>query len=254
MGVRMLMACLLLTTSCAPSPSAASAASITRDGGGLWFMGSFDKDTARDLVAQLRPGDTLIIKSPGGEQDAALEVGRAIVERNVSVVVNAECFSACALYVYLPAKNRKINPGGYVWFHNTPDLWRSAIQHTPRVFTDSEKLRINKHYSDTTTLLKSAGIDPNIMRCIDIATKPNFDNVSRSRNTLDSQLNGLPLPAIELGYNFASLSPSTLESFGVKNITEFEYESSAPSNQSLEKFYNVRLAKITSPDICRVPA
>ena len=250
MNVRAPIMSLLLLTCCAPSPSTARPASIERDGSGLWFMGSFSKDSARDLIAQMRPGDTLIVTSPGGEQEAALQVGRAIVERGVSVVVNARCYSACALYVYLPAKNRKINTGSYVWFHNTPNLWLQAMASRPDLFTADEKASLTRQYSETAALLKSTGVNPDIMNCIDAATEPKLSKISKSRMTPDSQLAGVPLPAVELSYNFVSLSPALLDGFGVKGAAEFEYGKDAPPNETLENVYGIKLKKVTTLGSC----
>lgn len=244
------LAALMASVLAPPAKAAAPAAEIERDAAGLWFMGVITDASARELIGQLRHDDVLIVNSPGGESAAALEIGRAIVDRGVAVTVNAQCFSACALYVFLPAKVRRINPGAYVWFHNTPALWLRASKMKTDIIEKQDVEEISNKYRSSENLLRSVGVDPAIMTCIDAATEPNLSSMAKSTKTPDSQLVGKPLPAIELRYNFVSLAPGVLAAFGAGAVIEPEFEANAPSADHLSRFFGVRLKQVTKVASC----
>ena len=64
--------------------------------------------------------DTVILDSPGGSVNSALEIGRLIRARGMSTVItrNSYCVSACGL-IWVAGARRILTPGARVGFHAT---------------------------------------------------------------------------------------------------------------------------------------
>jgi hypothetical protein len=62
---------------------------------------------------------SLVVNSFGGEELAAIRIGEEIVRRDITLVVDGACMSACADYLFLPARHRKVAPYSLVAFHHT---------------------------------------------------------------------------------------------------------------------------------------
>lgn len=57
------------------------------------------------------------IDSQGGELPSALEMARIIHDRNLTLVVDGRCFSACANFVFVAARHKTVLPGSMVGIH-----------------------------------------------------------------------------------------------------------------------------------------
>lgn len=78
---------------------------ITREG--LVALQRLDNPRAR----------TLLIRSGGGPVDVGLDFGEWIHDRGFNVVVNQECLSSCANYIFPAGDQKLILPGGLVAWH-----------------------------------------------------------------------------------------------------------------------------------------
>ncbi|MEA1651771.1 hypothetical protein UAJ10_22495 [Nitrospirillum sp. BR 11164] len=74
---------------------------------------------ARNLTPETR---TLVLESGGGDVAVALEMARLIHGRQLDVVVEGRCASACALLPFLAGRRKTVAPGGVVEFHSTNSL------------------------------------------------------------------------------------------------------------------------------------
>lgn len=92
--------------------------------GGWLIDGRIDAALAsrfRDVSqsAIFRNGDVLFVRSAGGDVVPAIEIGRVIREKNMSVSVVEYCVSACAEYLFLGAVSRHVDRGELVIFHSS---------------------------------------------------------------------------------------------------------------------------------------
>ncbi|HEX8534079.1 MAG TPA: hypothetical protein VF662_07920 [Allosphingosinicella sp.] len=85
------------------------------------LSGTIDWEKSDEIVAQLRRGaNQLTVSSYGGNERAAMAIGRIVVQRQVEVRVEGACMSACAQYILLPASPRAIiEHGSVVGFHGS---------------------------------------------------------------------------------------------------------------------------------------
>ncbi|MDG3443189.1 hypothetical protein [Nitrospirillum amazonense] len=74
---------------------------------------------ARNLTPETR---TLVLDSGGGDVAVALEMARLIHGRQLDVMVQGRCASACALLPFLAGRRKIVAPGGVVEFHSTNSL------------------------------------------------------------------------------------------------------------------------------------
>jgi hypothetical protein len=107
------------------------------------YSGTLNERAVDDIVA-LFSDDTrrLVITSAGGEILSAIRLGRAVRERNMTVVVRGYCLSACAHFVFAPAKSKLIEPDALVGFHGTATareelLERAGQPELAAVFSDA---------------------------------------------------------------------------------------------------------------------
>jgi hypothetical protein len=68
------------------------------------------------LLSQPQVG-ALKIRSFGGNEEAAIAVAAVVKSRQLRVIVNGACLSACAQYILLSAKSVQVSPGSIVGFH-----------------------------------------------------------------------------------------------------------------------------------------
>ncbi len=97
-------------------------AAIRVEGKTLVYSGLLDRHGVDALRRQLdahQEVTAIRIDSSGGDAMAAIEAGKAIRARRLDVVVEGRCNSACANYIFVPAANRTILPGGAVFWHNS---------------------------------------------------------------------------------------------------------------------------------------
>jgi hypothetical protein len=97
-----------------------STASIT-------FIGDIDPISLasfRALLADNPRVRRVYIDSPGGQLPSALAMARLIDERNLALVVDGRCFSACANFVFVAARRKTVLPGSMVGIH---EMWSPYI-------------------------------------------------------------------------------------------------------------------------------
>ncbi|MGZ3769173.1 MAG: hypothetical protein ACXWRG_05890 [Bdellovibrio sp.] len=89
------------------------------------FHGSIEIDELRRFQDIYKPTDeTIILQSGGGRMDAALDIGKVLIQnKKLTAVVQGICASSCANYLFLAAQI-KIIDHGIVGFHGN---WKAMV-------------------------------------------------------------------------------------------------------------------------------
>lgn len=85
----------------------------------LVFAGHITKASARLFAQHVQSASisTLVIGSPGGDVDAALDIAEIVFQRGMHVEVQVICASSCANYIFPAGKRKTITPGAIVGWH-----------------------------------------------------------------------------------------------------------------------------------------
>ncbi len=89
--------------------------------GTLKLSGHIDDAMARRFheLAAGKNARRVVVTSYGGDSLSAISIGEDIQRSGLSVVVEGACMSACADFVFLPARQRIVRPNSLVAFHHT---------------------------------------------------------------------------------------------------------------------------------------
>jgi hypothetical protein len=99
------------------------------------YRGEINAETNQRFFAQVA-GTTprrLVVDSPGGEVEAGIVLGRWVFEQGADLVVEGECLSSCANYVFTAARRKTVRPGAVVAWHGNyhhleaTGLWRDDV-------------------------------------------------------------------------------------------------------------------------------
>ncbi|NHZ37178.1 hypothetical protein [Massilia rubra] len=86
----------------------------------------------RAIIVEHPEVTQLYIDSQGGELPSALEMARIIDQRNLSLVVDGRCFSACANYLFVAARRKSVLPGSMVGIHELSATYVDAHDNSLR--------------------------------------------------------------------------------------------------------------------------
>jgi hypothetical protein len=106
----------------------------------------------RDLSFETK---RLIINSAGGRSPEAIELGSLVRSLGLEVVVDGVCLSACAHFVFIPAKRKRVEPNSVVAFHQTATALSRLLLASGRQDLAAFYLPIARNEQD---FYKSAGI------------------------------------------------------------------------------------------------
>jgi hypothetical protein len=116
----LIAASLLMLPACSPGDVWATADPATDSRGSLFLTGSINPESLKRLRSSLSPQMTrLVVNSAGGRVPEAIQLGALVREHDLEVVVDGICLSACAHFVFLPAKRKRLEPNSLVAFHQT---------------------------------------------------------------------------------------------------------------------------------------
>lgn len=192
---------------------------IARGTTSVGFMGVIDRAAAAALAAELREGDVLLIRSPGGVRSAALDLATVLKTRDITLDVNGQCYSACALYLALGANQVHVGFGSTLLFHNTTSYWTRLVVQRPDLFSHEEVRRVRAADAGLRALLEDRGISAELLDCIDAATAPRFDE-ARLNDAPPLDLEGVSSRVfVPTDFDFVWLAPNVLAQFGVRHIS-----------------------------------
>ncbi|SNR25824.1 hypothetical protein [Puniceibacterium sediminis] len=137
---------------------------LTQDSGGMWRLeGGIESGDAARIRAQIdaaeTPIETLILQSPGGSVQAALELGRYLREVGIDTrILDGEfCYSACP-YLFVGGVGRQIAEGASVGVHQHY-FGKSSLLPAFAAVED-----IQRGQGEVMIYLEEMGIDPLVMR------------------------------------------------------------------------------------------
>lgn len=139
----------------------------------VWLDSPINKEWVDRTIASMdaRPDlDVFHISSGGGDSEQGIRLGKYLISRNIEVIVVGACYSACANYVFLPAKRRGVLPWAKIGMHGGYRSYLGqAVEHLNEVLPSFKKiyassLKESLTQSDTETqMLVAAGIRPEII-------------------------------------------------------------------------------------------
>ncbi|HDT0378069.1 TPA: hypothetical protein QIB30_003280 [Klebsiella variicola] len=107
-----------------------------------------DKVLSEIIENHLIPVRTISINSGGGDIETAINIGRIIYDKGISIEVRRLCLSSCANYLFPAARNKIINYGSIVGFHGSPNSDDSKLITTVDGVTTSDPVIKDKIFSE----------------------------------------------------------------------------------------------------------
>lgn len=90
--------------------------------------GDIDRDSYQDYLKVAEGGySTLILKSAGGVPPVALQIAEDVASRDVSVVVDGYCLSACANYLAFSGQRLTVKCDSFLAWHGTLETPDKAL-------------------------------------------------------------------------------------------------------------------------------
>lgn len=183
---------------------------VSRDGEVVRYSGPITAEGATNLTPLLKGASRLIIYSQGGDIEAGIFIGNAIVDNNVTVEVETMCASSCAHYVFAAAPKRIIPSGSVVLFHTSPFTWEQLAK--SGYVKDNTFIKENRERLDSVLILYNrAGVSPKLLVCASslIGVRP--------ETIRPSPLGGVRANTLFSGVYF---SDDMLRDFGLRDLTQ----------------------------------
>ncbi|NYE60004.1 hypothetical protein FHW58_001156 [Duganella sp. 1224] len=161
---------LLLACMAVPLASAQDFA-VQKYGDILVFDGAITPAAYEAINATIDDGvDLMLVRSIGGDAASGLAIGKKLRDRNITVVVNEYCLSACANYIFIGPSRKSLNPGAVLGFHGgltgspAPTM---AAEDYPLV-SQEDLITLRKQmarlYDEETAFYARIGFDPALLR------------------------------------------------------------------------------------------
>lgn len=169
------------------------------EAGILFINGKFKKgdNSAVDLLDESIK--KVIISSKGGDVEVALSLANKMLDLNVEEVeVDGVCYSSCANYIFMAAKNKRVTEESFLGFHGSALTMRGWFAKSPAF----KKIKLAEH-----AFFKRVKLGLDLYRKSEKVTKKKYD---------------LWLP-----------SQLALESYGVAGISDFWYPESQTKMSTL---------------------
>ncbi|HHG0699602.1 TPA: hypothetical protein ACPUGV_005070 [Klebsiella pneumoniae] len=107
-----------------------------------------DKVLSEIIENHLIPVRTISINSGSGDIETAINIGRIIYDKGISIEVRRLCLSSCANYLFPAARNKIINYGSIIGFHGSPNSDDSKFITTVDGTTTSDPAITDKIFSE----------------------------------------------------------------------------------------------------------
>lgn len=242
------VAVLALVMAACEAPAEGRPLRMERNAVGVIFQDPIDDRAVDALEAELRPGDRLLIDSQSGQRDAALRLGRIVVERRIHVTVNGSCFSVCALYVFLPARTKDVPKGTWVWFDVSPYAWNRVLESRPDLFSDQERSEFAQHFQQYEALLAQGGATASLLDCIDGALELDVTEARRGLQISPGTVSrNLIIPS---RFQSVALSRDMLESFGASIEGDFWWPTREGERRAISEAHDTRVVWVDRPEQC----
>ncbi|MGN6207340.1 ATP-dependent Clp protease proteolytic subunit [Asticcacaulis sp.] len=160
--------------------------STERVEGGLCLNGHIQANDDKPVLAQLDAFDkaaplVVVVRSSGGEVNAAMAIGESLLDRPTTVIAEQLCASSCANFLITAGHRRIVRPDALLLYHGAttldqldqllPQLQASAVQDDTLNVADTFLNTYNytvESISRQDAFLTKAGISPTLFRWMDL--------------------------------------------------------------------------------------
>lgn len=211
---------------------------MVRNGDVVRYSGMITPESAEKLVPLLRGASTLIIYSGGGDVDASILIGNAVVDNGTAVEVETLCSSSCAHYIFAVGSRKIVPDGAAVIFHTSPFTWDQMAREGQ--ITDSSVIESNKNrLAKVISLYNRVNVSPSVLICTSNAIGVRPETIRPS-----------PIGGLRANTRFAGVyfSEEQLEDFGFSNLDQ-AYDLS--DNGRLAFRIEDRFIRVVQPGACR---
>lgn len=106
------------------------------ESGLITYSGSITSESLKDFEAAINSGkfSTLVVNSQGGDVVGAMGIAELVSKTQLTLIVDGECSSSCANYIFPAAKRKKVVKGSVVAIHGGPE----AIKRRYNLHTELE--------------------------------------------------------------------------------------------------------------------
>lgn len=134
---------------------------IKRLGERLVFIGSITRSSAKIFATQVASNEitTLVIKSSGGDVEAAMDMAELIAQKEMDIEVHGICASACANYLFPAARRKIITQGAVVLWHGNAAHLTYLDKIKPDRSTEQHKLAALRTAKREAEFFKRIGVD-----------------------------------------------------------------------------------------------
>lgn len=170
----------------------------------LKITGRLTQSSVSNVIEKIQSSpiiDKIYINSGGGDETATLALAREIARREIDLVVDGACISACAHLLLPAAKRVYIYEDSVIGFHTNIFGW---LEH----FWTSDKSNYDKRYgkaADMAKFLDKRGVDLGLLFCADTLHEPSYATLQNSSGGLAKRSN----------YNFLQANLETVKRYGV---------------------------------------
>jgi hypothetical protein len=114
------------------------------------FQGVITQESIDDFLEKNKDfqGTSIKLISPGGDGLAALKLADWILKKELDVVVERICYSACANYLFLAGKKKTVAPGALLMWHG--GMQRKDIRDSQNKFREIDAVVVTKGISALT--------------------------------------------------------------------------------------------------------
>ena len=133
----------------------------------LELTGSISSESLERLKRSLTLSTRrLIVNSAGGRIPEAIQLGALVRSYDLEVVVDGICLSACAHFIFLPAKRKRLQPNSVVAFHQTATAISDVLASSARPELAAVYLPVaeqEQNFYRSAGISRSALVDPFLM-------------------------------------------------------------------------------------------
>lgn len=234
----------------------------------IFFNGAISFESSEALIKSFTDEvKILVINSQGGDAVAAFEILKKIKDKNISLVVDKYCFSACANYLFVGATTKSLRSNALLGFHGGLDesaKFDNSVETSVEI--ENALAPIKRLASEEEAFFSQIGFDRELISISLKKTKlqksveeyvvtygdkkVEFDSSEKVEQFLN-QFKGID-QNFSIHMRFGQASPwkmyfpskSILLKYGVKGIVDYPYPKNQMELNNLAKVYSERLEAV----------
>jgi len=188
----------------------------------IYVSGLIDDNTVQYVKSNLTSRTaTLVVTSQGGEIEAALEISRIVMERQLDVVVRKLCASGCASHIFVAGRKRHIENNSLVIFHRTATSMVALSESVPLAAPAAWLAEYLDLQSQERQVYSERGVSQDLLIDPELVTEPGCIGYVRAKDghmtsAVARRYRGW-MPSVEYmkskGVEFSGYWPSTQQEF-----------------------------------------